>query len=272
MDYGYQILRHVVAQVFGNLGSAARITLVLLLIPLAIVLATNPGIMTGAAMQVDPVTGQPGFGTIRWGGLLLAALIGLVCWLWAAVAWHRFVLLEEYPTGILPAWQGTNIVNYFGNSLLILLIMIGVGIGAGLIVGIVVAIFQTAAIALLMGIGLVFALSWVATRIGLILPATAIGARLSVGESWKATAPVAGQIILPIFVIALVSAVLNQAVIALFGETTTVPGFGGIDQQQVTLSVPGVLVQAVISWLQMLVNLALMTTLYGNLVEGRRLN
>jgi hypothetical protein len=43
-------------------------------------------------------------------------------------------------------------------------------------------------------------------------------------------------------------------------------------QEQVTLSVPGQIVNGIMSWLQILVNLALMTTLYGNLIEGRPLN
>jgi hypothetical protein len=43
-------------------------------------------------------------------------------------------------------------------------------------------------------------------------------------------------------------------------------------QEQVVLSLPGQIVNGFVSWLQILVNLALMTTLYGNLIEGRQLN
>jgi hypothetical protein len=57
----------------------------------------------------------------------------------------------------------------------------------------------------------------------------------------------------------------------IFGQTVTVDMFGTM-QEQVTLSVPGQIVNGVVSWLQILVNLALMTTLYGNLIEGRPLN
>ena len=38
MDYGYRMLRHVVAQVFGNLGQAARLTLVPTFLPLIILI------------------------------------------------------------------------------------------------------------------------------------------------------------------------------------------------------------------------------------------
>ena len=36
MDYGYQLLRHVVQQVFGNLREAAQITLFLFLVPILV--------------------------------------------------------------------------------------------------------------------------------------------------------------------------------------------------------------------------------------------
>ena len=272
MDYGYQLLRHVVQQVFGNLGAAARITLVLILIPIGILLATNPGVLTGAAFQFDPAAEPSDFAGIGLFGVLLAVVAGVICWLWAAVAWHRFVLLEEYPTGLFPSWRGSNIANYFGNSILIFLIMVGVGFAVGIVIGIILAVVQAPALAIFLGIGLVFGLSWVATRIGLILPAAALGEKLKISESWRATAPVSGQIILPIFVLALVSAILNQGIIAAFGEVTITQAQFGVEQQHVTLNGVGTALSLVVTWLQMLLNLALMTTLYGNLIEGRQLN
>lgn len=271
MDYGYQLLRHVVAQVFGNLGSAARITLVLLAVPFGIILATNPELLTGEAFQLVSDTEFGGPSGVNILGLLVSVLAGFICWLWAAVAWHRFVLLEEYPSGLFPNWRGSNIGNYFGNALLIGLILVGASFAAGLVIAIVIGILQSAAIAIFLGVGLVFGLSWLATRIGLILPAAAIGEKLGIGESWRATKPVSGQIILPIIVIALASTILNQGIIAGFGESEAVATPLGM-QQQVTLSIVGVILSVAVGWIQMLVNLALMTTLYGNLIEGRQLN
>lgn len=270
MDYGYQLLRHVVLQVFGNLGHAARITLVLLAVPLVIVLLTNPGLLTGESFLLNPGMGQDGTPTGLW-GFVIAVIAGFVCWLWAAVAWHRFVLLEEYPTGLFPNWRGSNIANYLGNAILIGLIMIGAGFGIALFIGIIVAVVQSPAVAIALGVGLIFGLSWIATRIGLILPAAAIGERLKISESWRATAPVSGQIVLPIIVIALASTILNQGIIAAFGTAIAIETPFG-EQQQVTLSMVGVILSVAVGWVQMLVNLALMTTLYGNLIEGRQLN
>jgi hypothetical protein len=271
MDYGYQLLRHVIAQVFGNLPQAARITLVLLAAPLLVAYLTNPGVLNGTAFHVNPETGVADLSNFDPLGALLTFVVGLISWLWAAVAWHRFVLLEEYPNALLPQWRGANIGKYFGNALLILLIMMGAGIVGGIVVGIFVAVLQSPGILVGLGIGLIIGLSWVATRVGLILPAAAIGAPLTLRESWSATAPVSGQIILPIIVIALVSTILNQALVAVFGVSTEVMTPIG-PQQQVTLSSTGVVLSVAIAWAQMLVNLALMTTLYGNLIEGRQLN
>jgi len=276
MDYGYQLLRHVVQQVFGNLGAAARITLPLLAIPVIILLITNPGLLTGEAFQFDGQTDEFAPVSTAIFGVIVAVVIGIVCWLWAAVSWHRFVLLEEYPNAVLPKWYGSNIANYFGNTILVGLIMMAAGLGFGIVIGIVGAILQNAAVLLVFGVALIFGLSWVATRIGLILPAAAIGQSLRIGESWKATAPVSGQIMLPIIVIAIVSTILNQAVIFAFG--TSIPVTGAPEgtlpfaQEQIVLSMPGVILNTLVTWLQLLVNLALMTTLYGNLIEGRQLN
>jgi hypothetical protein len=144
-------------------------------------------------------------------------------------------------------------------------------IGGGLVVALVVGLTQSAGLALLMGIGLVFGASWVATRIGLVLPAAAIGEKMTLSESWAATRPVSSQILLPLIVIALAVGLIGQVILLIFGQTVTVDMFGTM-QEQVTLSVPGQIVNGIMSWLQILVNLALMTTLYGNLIEGRPLN
>jgi hypothetical protein len=255
MDYGYQLLRHVVQQVFGNLGSAARITLPLLALPYLIFLGTNADLVSQMAQPIDPGAAQLPTPDVNILGIVLTVVTGLIGWLWAAVSWHRFVLLEEYPSGLLPTFRGDRLISYLGASLIIGLIVLLASMIMGLGIGLVTAILQNMAIAFILGVGLVFGISWIAARVGLILPSAAIGERLRVGESWSATAPVSSQIILPIIVIALVSTVVGQAVVLIFGTT-----------------VVGLLLSAVVSWLQLLVNLALMTTLYGNLIEGRQLN
>ena len=145
------------------------------------------------------------------------------------------------------------------------------GMVAGLVVTLVVAITQSGALAVVMGIGLLLGVSWVATRLGLVLPAAAIGERMTLSESWAATRPVSGQILLPLVVIALVVGLVGQVIVLIFGEVQTVQIMGQT-QEQLILSLPGQVINGLVTWLQLLVNLALMTTLYGNLIEGRALN
>lgn len=262
MDYGYQLLRHVVQQVFGNLRQAAQLTLALFLVPLIGFIALGGG-NTGTMME------PPGGGVIL-GGLFLV-IFAVVAYCWAAVGWHRYVLLEETGNGFLPVWRGDRIGAYFGRAFIVGIVVILAVLGGAVVVGIVAAVTQSVGVAIALGIGLVFGASWVATRIGLVLPAAALGERMTIGESWAVTRPVASQIFLPLIVIALVVGVIQQLIVVIFGQATTVEMFGMM-QEQVVVSVPGQVLYGLVSWVQILVNLALMTTLYGNLVEGRQLN
>jgi hypothetical protein len=263
MDYVYQLLRHVVQQVFGNLRQAAQLTLPLFLLPLLAFVLLVGGDFTPQTID------NPGGGQIL--GMLGVVVLGVVVYCWAAVAWHRYVLLEEFDGSFFPRWRGDRVRAYFGRAFVVGLVLIGAMIGAIIVMSIVVAATQSMGIVLILGIGLVFGISWLATRIGLVLPAAALGERMKIGESWAVTRPVSSQILLPLIVIALVAGVIQQIVLLIFGQTITVDTFGMMQEQRV-LTVPGQIVNGLVSWLQVLVNLALMTTLYGNLVEGRQLN
>ena len=262
MDYGYQLLRHVVQQVFGNLRQAAQLTLALFVLPLAGFVMLTGGTAAGMAESF-------GGGTIL--GMLLLIALAITAYAWAAVGWHRYVLLEEMGNGLIPPWRGDRILSYLGRAFAVGFVVILAVIAASLLVGLLAAVTQSFAVALVLGIGLVFLASWVATRIGLVLPAAALGERMTLRESWAITRPVASQILLPLVVIALVAGIAQQLVLLIFGQTVTVDMFG-VAQEQIVLSIPGQVVNGLLSWLQILVNLALMTTLYGNLVEGRQLN
>lgn len=262
MDYGYQLLRHIVQQVFGNLKQAAQLTLLLFLAPLIGFLILGGGMSMGLA-------GAPSGGAILAGLGLIVGVVIAYCW--AAVGWHRYVLLEETGNGVVPPWRGDRIMAYFGRAFVVGVLVVLAVLGGGVAVGIAVALTQSASVAIVMGIGLVLGASWVATRIGLVLPAAALGAPMTIGTSWSITRPVASQILLPLIVVALVVGVAQQLILVVFGQTVRVETFGMV-QDQTTLSVLGQILNAGVSWLQILINLALMTTLYGNLVEGRPLN
>ncbi len=259
MDYGYQLLRHVVQQVFGNLRQAAQLTLVLFAFPFI-------GFLLLWASAISS-----GFGGGSIWGIVAVFVLSVVAYCWAAVGWHRYVLLEEMGNGLVPRWYQGFVVSYLLRAILISLIVFGVIFAVSLVLGVLLVSTQSVGVAIFFGIGLVFGVSWLGTRIGLILPAAALGERMTIGESWAATRPVSSQILLPLIVIAIAFGILGQINALIFGQSTMIQ-VGAMEQEQMTLSLPGQILGGVIYWVQLLMNLALLTTLYGNLIEGRALN
>jgi hypothetical protein len=266
MDYGYQLLRHVLQQVFGNLKEAAQLTLVLFLAPfLGFVMLGFGAMMAGGVPDTEAI------GATALAGLALLA-VAIIAYCWAAVGWHRYVLLEEKGNGFIPQWRWNLIVSYFWRVVIVILVVIAAIIAASIVIGILTVAIQSPLVLLIFGIGLVFGVSWMATRVGLILPAAALGERMTISESWAATRPVSSQILLPLIVIAVAVGLIGQLILVVFGQTVPTPDLTGAIQEFRVLTLPGQILNGIVSWLQILVNLALMTTLYGNLIEGRQLN
>ena len=259
MDYGYRMLRHVVAQVFGNLGQAARLTLVPTFLPLIILIVLMPDLGMGLMGPADPFASTTPVPDEALGSSLLALLtfivVSVVGYCWAAVGWHRFVLLEEFGRGVVPSWHGNLIMSYLGRAFLIGLLTIAVAIAGMIVVGILTAAFQSVTIIFVLMTGFILGLTWMITRVGLILPAAALGQQMSMRESWAETRPVASHILVPLLFISIGMTILGQLVIFIFGA-----------------SMLAIIPNAVMYWIQVLLNLSLMTTLYGTQVEGRPLN
>lgn len=268
MDYGYQLLRHVFQQVFGNLGAAARITIIPILLAYALCAAILLSVVGPVFMElfqqqpaaygetVDIPFASEAEAMAFTGRFFLAFILCLPVFLifysWAAVGWHRYVLLEELPSGVAANWSWAKIKGYVWAVVRIALMMTLLGFAAAILIGIVLAAVPFQAVAVFLTIGLTIGFTWVLTRLGLILPSAALGQYMKMGESWSATAPVASSILLPIIIIPLIFFIVNTAA-----------GF---------LGVIGVILTLLVWWVQILANLALMTTLYGNLIEGRQLN
>lgn len=45
-------------------------------------------------------------------GFFSGMVVAFIATLWIAVAWHRFVLLNEAPQGLLPAFKGDRVMAY----------------------------------------------------------------------------------------------------------------------------------------------------------------
>ena len=100
---GWQIFVHALRMVFGNFKQVLQITIGPALIAVAAMIVM--ALMTRGSSE--PVYyGAEGPPPDLGGGLVLPVLVAFLIvfaiFLWVAVAWHRYVLLEEYPNGLLP--------------------------------------------------------------------------------------------------------------------------------------------------------------------------
>ena len=137
-----------------------------------------------------PVPTQPADLAAAGGGVaatgLITGILYLVAFLWLAVAWHRYILLDEMPTGLLPEFNGSRMLSYFGYSLLIGLVLIGLAIVMGIITGIVGAVIGQLAIVIVL---VFYFLMLIASyRLSPMLPAAAVGVFAFLGLLWQLAA------------------------------------------------------------------------------------
>jgi hypothetical protein len=188
-------------------------------------------------------------------GLSIAGLLGYAL---MAILWHRHVLLNgaEDPSALMP---GRPIFfAYVGRAIMVglmqLLASLPIALAMALAGSILVPTLGGLAL-LLIGVigGLAFV--WIALRISVVLPAAAVGNAMSLRDSWHATAPLNSVI----WGIAALLACLNAGLAGL--TNILFPDLGSI----------ALILQTVIYLVEGLVFISVLTTLYGNLVEGRSL-
>lgn len=234
----FAIFRHAVKMIFSDFGTTLKISLpviVMMVIQLALLAAS------GASA-----------GSSGWSDIIIR-ILDLIASLWVAVAWHRYVLLTEYPDGVLPRFHGAEMAKYLGKTMLLLLIVIAPG-------AIVVLLgSRTGAIgggSVTLALVLVLILTWVSMRLSVILPAAAVGKPLRLAEAWQATRPISVGLIGLLFLTCLV-AIVPAIVIGVL--LTMAPMLG-------------VVFASILQWLMTLLSLSIATTLYGIYIEGRRLD
>ncbi len=252
---GWKIIRHTVMQIFGNFSEAMRISALLYLPQLAV---TMYGLNTFGNMANGSWIMQPG--AVLYAGMFMFVFV--ITGTWIAVAWHRFVLTGEQVTGILPKFHGAQMLSYFWRGFLLGLVIIIPSFVVGMILGMASALFGggEAATSIYIMLAVPFISSLAAMfffyRLCAILPATALGKPIPMGESWRATRGSFGAIL----VIVILLAVVN----ALTMIMTRNGGFDGV-------TVVSFVWTAVSGWLQMMLGISLLTTIYGHYVEGREL-
>lgn len=249
---GINLFLHSVRLVLSDWRNALRISGILYLIYAVVGLAVA---------LLFPVPSQPEQLAAASGGVALTGIISglvyLVIFLWLAVAWHRYILLDEMPTGIVPEFNGSRMLSYFGYSLLIGVVVLVIAIAMGILTGMVgMVIGQLAIIVPLIFYVLMLIASY---RLSPMLPAAAVGKPMKINEAWEATAGANGAIVVLAIVSVIAAIVINLPAIGL-------AYLGGF------FAFIGLLWSLVAGWITMVVGVSLLTTIYGHYVEGRPLS
>lgn len=253
----WQIFVHSVRQVFGNMEGALRVSAVLTIVQIIITLTL------GRAMLMDPTALQTQMvdGRFSWPSYMTTMIILLLLGLWIAVGWHRYVLTSEQPA-FVPRLHLDRVMGYFGKSILIGLLVLPVALVFGMIVGFALGpLFQGQIMAQPVIAGQIFTLlvyvpvGTVAMRLSAALPGVALEPGVSVFAGWRATAGHTGTI-LGVVVISVVGwLLLTLPALTLFAP----------------FSLPAMIWQFGTQWVQVMVGVSILTTLYGHYVEGRPL-
>lgn len=264
---GYRMFVHSLRQVFGNFNDALRISLpFILLTTVQYVAWLHFGVIQPDSQMADD---DPRIVHLLLVNLALIVL-STVVWSWTAVAWHRFVLRSEMP-GVTGAFHGRLILRYFWTGLLISLLVTVWFVAAGVLIGSVGSAvlkgdqtslsFAEKAALVAAAIGACIALMPLGLRYISILPAVALGNRVSINEGWQGTRGHYRSLL----VLAVPTLVVSVGCSYLPAVFMYLPLPGIIN----TINV--LVVSVISSWLSFLLNLSVLTTMYGYFFERRPL-
>lgn len=189
-----------------------------------------------------------GLGFILYG--VLSFCVDMVFVAWLAVPWHRYVLLSEPSSWRISAPNRATLSYAFWALILI--------IGAFLPL-IILAPFEplSQGIPVIVGmvaVGLLIFGIYAGFRLSIILPAIALERPLGLAEAWRLTKPH--------------RAVIAGVLILIFGVLLMVGWIGFLLESIHPIML---VVGAPLSWLSILFDISILTTLYGHIVEDRPL-
>lgn len=247
---GFKLFNHAFKMLFHDIWVTVRFTILPLILGNIVAYLVFYALSGGNFFDVLYGGEQPNQPPM---GLLLSLLPAIAAltfaFIWAAVGWHRYVLLEERPGAFLPRLNGRQLRAYFWSSIRLGLLLVFLLLP---ILAVVILVPDLGGNALRLMIFVycvpVFAI-WF--RYSLILPAAALGKVMVPDNSWSATRGHVGTFL----TIALASVLLNEMTQLDLGHelVTTV-------------------IFVVFDWLNFALGVSLLTTLYGHFVEERALD
>lgn len=239
---GFVIFKHAFLQVFGNFGMAVRLTGPLFIVQSLV----GYDFHRRFGAQVTELSLQePGF----WFSWLIVICVSSFVALWIAVAWHRYILLEEKGGRFLPRLRLDRILAYFGVGVMLAVLLT---VPFAFALGFIVARFSNPMLILFIAL---IPLILVFYRLSPVLPAAALGERLKLKDAWEATKPGTGAILVLALIFtgfAVAGAMIKPWV---FGASPTV----------------AMVLLPIFDWLYLLLGLSALTTLYGHYIQERDL-
>ncbi|MHA6298358.1 hypothetical protein [Devosia sp. CAU 1758] len=247
---GFRIFRHAVRMVFSQLGDALRISALLYIVTFAV----SVGLAFLAASQAPvPAPGTPA--TLTWDSAV-STVVSVVLYLWIAVGWHRFVLLNEQPNAVLPQVHGDRMLAYLGRLVqTFLVLLLPAIVVVFLVISLAMAMGGNEIMVMLLSIVTIFVMTFVSYRLSPMLPGAAVGQGLGVAEAWKTTRGT-GMAILGLAIVSAIAAVAID-----------IPGTLMLSQSNGLVF--GLIWLALSGWVKLIVGVSIITTLYGVYVEKR---
>jgi len=242
--------------VLRNLKQALQISLVPALIGGAVVYALTYVFGISFDDLSNGTSALPeGVSPVSFLGFALCFLIAILATiLWIIVSWHRFVLLEEYPTGFVPVFRSDRVLAYFGRLLMLILLGMLAAIPGIVVIGMLAQ--ASVAIGIVAWIALIICLTVVFYRVSPILPSAAIGNPLKLSDAWQSTQGASGAIV----VVVILSALFQMLLQILSALLLFIPVIGSL------------IVIFAFMLIVPLINVSILTTIYGVFVEKRALS
>ncbi|OUD09682.1 hypothetical protein BVC71_07555 [Marivivens niveibacter] len=249
----WKIVLHAFRMIFGNIVDALKVSVgpMLIFVVLTLVVGQIVNLPSGSFHDMGSV--QPDTAGTMFFAVLILCAAAIFIFAWIAVAWHRFILLEEYP-GVLPTLADRPIGQYVAKSLIIALILIVIGAAAGMVVMMLLSMGGLFLLSIGMSVVLLL-INYLGLRFGLMLPAAAVGQNMSIGESMAKTKESSGQI-LGVTTILIAMNFASTLIVGMFYEFATIIAF---------------VLDIATNWLFIMLNVSVLTTLFGHLVEGREI-